>query len=61
MLIAPVLDSRESLLFMYPGKTIDEFVNILCAYVQDNTLARKVPADNKWFEADLWKAPHDRK
>ncbi|HOO34526.1 MAG TPA: alpha/beta fold hydrolase [Smithella sp.] len=58
VLIAPVLDSRESLFYMYQRKTIDEFVSILCAYVQDDTLVRKVLVDDKWLDADLWKARH---
>ena len=56
VLIAPVLDSRESLFSMYQRKTITEFIDILCAQTHDDTLVRRVLADEKWLEADVWKS-----
>ena len=56
VLIAPVLDSRESLFSMYQRNTIAEFIDILCAYTQDDTLVRRVLADAQWLDADVWKS-----
>ena len=56
VLIAPVLDSRESLFSMYARKTIAEFIDILCTYVQDDTIVRKVLADEQWLDAEIWKS-----
>ena len=56
VLVAPVLDSRESLFSMYQRKTISEFIDILCAYTQDDTLVRKVLTDEKWLDAGVWKS-----
>lgn len=56
VLVAPVLDSRESLFSMYERKTISEFVDIICAYAHNDTLLRKVLADENWLEADVWKS-----
>ncbi|MEE9910818.1 MAG: alpha/beta fold hydrolase [Deltaproteobacteria bacterium] len=56
VLIAPVLDSRESLFSMYQRNTIAEFIDILCAYTQDDTLVRRVLADSQWLDADIWKS-----
>ena len=56
VLIAPVLDSRESLFSMYQRKTISEFIDILCTYTNDDTLVRRVLADEKWLDADVWRS-----
>ena len=56
VLIAPVLDSRESLFSMYRRNTITEFIDILCAYTRDDTLVRRVLADEQWLDADFWKS-----
>jgi len=61
VLVAPVLDSRESLFSMYQRKTIAEFIDILCAYVQDDAPVRKVLADNEWLEADVWQSHNYRR
>jgi pimeloyl-ACP methyl ester carboxylesterase len=56
VLVAPVLDSRESLFSMYQRKTISEFIDILCANTQDGTLVREVLADEQWLDADVWQS-----
>lgn len=56
VLIAPVLDSRESLFSMYQRKTISEFIDILCTYTRDDTLPRMVLADEKWLDVEVWKS-----
>ncbi len=55
LLVAPVLDSRESLYFMYRKKTIREFVDILCTLAEDDSLVRTVLADDQWLEEDKWR------
>lgn len=60
VLVAPVLDSRESLFSMYQRGTIAEFIDILCAYTEDDTLVRRVLADDKWLTAEVWKANNYR-
>lgn len=56
VLIAPVLDSRESLVSMYQRKTIAEFIDVLCANAYDDTLVRRVLADEQWLAADVWES-----
>lgn len=56
VLIAPVLDSRESLFSMYQRKTIAEFIDILCTYAHNDAVVRRVLADEKWLNADAWKS-----
>jgi len=56
VLVAPVLDSRESLFSMYQRKTISEFVDVLCMYTRDDTIPRRVLADEKWLDTDVWKS-----
>lgn len=52
LLVAPVLDSRESLFFMYRKKTIREFIDILCALADDDSVVRAVLADEQWLMED---------
>ena len=56
MLVAPVLDSRESLFSMYQRNTICEFIDILCANTDDGTVVRKVLADEQWLDAGVWES-----
>jgi pimeloyl-ACP methyl ester carboxylesterase len=61
VLVAPVLDSRESLFFMYQRQTIVEFIDILCAYADDDTVVRRVLAGEKWLDMDVWRSNSYRK
>jgi len=55
ILVAPVLDSRESLFFMYRKKTIQEFIDILCTYITgDDAVVRAVLSDEQWLSPDKW-------
>lgn len=54
VLAAPVLDSRESLFYMYRLGTIREFIDILCSYAKDDALIREVLSDDRWLSADRW-------
>ncbi len=56
VLVAPVLDSRESLFSMYQRNTIYEFIDILCANTDDGTVVRKVLADDQWLNAEVWES-----
>lgn len=56
VLVAPVLDSRESLFSMYRGGTINEFIDVLCTYTKDETLIRQVLANDEWLVVEEWKA-----
>ncbi len=56
VLVAPVLDSRESLFSMYQRNTISEFIDILCANTEDGTLVRKVLADERWLDSEVWES-----
>lgn len=55
LLVAPVLDSRESLFFMYRKHTIREFIDILCALADDDSVVRAVLADEQWLVEDRWR------
>jgi pimeloyl-ACP methyl ester carboxylesterase len=61
VLVAPVLDSRESLFSMYQRNTISEFTDILCANTEDGTLVRKVLADETWLDAEVWNSRNYRR
>lgn len=56
ILIAPVLDSRESLFSMYQRKTIAEFIDIVCTYAHNDSVVRRVLADEQWLNAGVWKS-----
>jgi pimeloyl-ACP methyl ester carboxylesterase len=55
LMVAPVLDSRESLFYMYQRNTIREFIDILSSFSEDDSVIRKVLSDDKWLSADIWK------
>ena len=55
ILVAPVLDSRESLFFMYRKNKIREFIDILCAYITGNdAVVRAVLSNEQWLSPDKW-------
>lgn len=60
VLIAPVLDSRESLFSMYERKTIFEFIDIVCANTDNDAIVRRILADKDWLESDVWNSHNYR-
>ena len=54
ILVAPVLDSRESLFYMYRSGTIGEFLDILASYTDDSDTMRAMLATDAWLDAETW-------
>jgi len=56
ILVSPVLDSRESLEYMYRLGTIMEFNNLLAEYASDRESVLKILENPQWMDTDLWQS-----
>lgn len=53
-LVAPVLDSRESLFYMYDRGTIVEFNSIISMLTDKPGVVMEVLSDRAWLDMDYW-------
>ncbi len=60
ILISPVLDSIESLRYMYQQKTIMEFNVLISALTSDKDLIHHVLADSMWMAPEIWESKNYR-
>lgn len=54
-LISPVVDARESLLYMYRHNTINEFNMLISANAVDRGKVLEILADSEWMDPAIWK------
>jgi pimeloyl-ACP methyl ester carboxylesterase len=55
ILVAPTLDTREALTYMYDAKTFPEFVDYVRAPAGDNALVEMLFADRRWLDPEYWR------
>lgn len=53
-LVSPVLDSRESLFFMYESGTIEEFINIILSISGDPDKVKRIIETTEWLKNEIW-------
>lgn len=52
--IAPIMDSRESLFYMYENNTINEFISLFMKPGNENTALKEMLASKDWLEEEYW-------
>jgi alpha-beta hydrolase superfamily lysophospholipase len=53
-LAAPILDTNESLLWMYKNENISEFISLVGDSKRENGMIAKLLSTNQWLESDYW-------
>jgi len=52
--ISPILNPRESILFMYRENSINEFTVLLAARAENHTPVKEVLRDTRWLDYEYW-------
>lgn len=53
-LVSPVLDSRESIYYMYENSSINEFIEIITAFAADKEGVKEIIGKSDWLDPEFW-------
>ena len=53
-LVSPVLDSRESIIYMYENSSINEFIDIIANFAVEKEAVKKIIEKPDWLDPGLW-------